>query len=283
MQKIKLVVSIIFIGSFYLSGCSGIFAEPTATPTITPDRTATAEVGAVTETQEAISSEETQAVVATEEKSIQLTGTSEAVQAAIETQRAERKLLATEEASSIYNEVQSLYEDGYLTSTGGEYQKLPSFSESWAQLQWFSWWPTDFEPTDFVISTTVEWDTASNTSDWFSTGCGFVFRADDHGNNYYVIFLTLDGFAEIMRNSNSNLISLGRSYYGRLDTPSGTAELVLTMQGSTINIFVNGEHVISRTDKRVTDGYLAHTLLSGTNKDYGTKCTFKNTSLWELD
>jgi hypothetical protein len=64
--------------------------------------------------------------------------------------------------------------------------------------------------------------------------------------------------------------------------PSGQAQLMLAVQGSQINIYVNDELVHSRKDAKLTSGELAYTLVSGTNKDYGTHCTMTNVELWQL-
>ena len=41
--------------------------------------------------------------------------------------------------------------------------------------------------------------------------------------------------------------------------------------------------MLYRQDMSLEEGELSLTLLSGTNKDYGTRCEMTNIELWELD
>lgn len=68
--------------------------------------------------------------------------------AALETQ-------ATAQAASMYEVVQDLEANGHLSATSGTYYPLADFDESWAQINWYQWWPTGYTPTDFVIRADV--------------------------------------------------------------------------------------------------------------------------------
>lgn len=54
--------------------------------------------------------------------------------------------------------VQGLFDAGYLTQTEGIYKRLPTYDDSWAQINWFQWTPTGEEPDAFVLRTDVSWD-----------------------------------------------------------------------------------------------------------------------------
>jgi len=189
---------------------------------------------------------------------------------------------ATTVAQSIAEEAAHLSADGYLTHAAGTFFAVPDFSQSWAQLGWYKWWLTDYTPTDFVIRANATWRSASNTADWWTSGCGFVFRIQDE-QNHYLAFLGLDGRVYFSGFRKGNYFALGSARYGKLDTPDGKAQIMLVVQGSKFDFFVNDTHVYSRTDKAFASGDLALTLLSGTNKDFGTNCTMRNIELWELE
>jgi len=177
--------------------------------------------------------------------------------------------------------IESFADEGYLESTSGAFYPIADFNETWAQLNWYQWWDTGFAPKDFVISAHTAWESASDTANWWNSGCGFVFRErgeDDH----YLAYLGMDGWVYLSRVKGGNWASLGENAYGHLDVPKGEADVVLLVQGRKIHFFVNGEHVLSRDDLQDTEGLLGLTLLSGTNKGFGTRCIMDEIALWEI-
>ena len=178
--------------------------------------------------------------------------------------------------------VQSLADDGYVSSTSGTYHELEDFDETWAQLNWYEWWETGFEPADFVISAHTQWDSASDKADWWNSGCGFVFRelgADDH----FLAYLSMEGYVTLSEVRDGKYIELGYNRYGKVDTPEGEADVVLVVEGPMLHFFVNGERVYSRPGISDRPGKLGLTLLSGTNKGYGTRCEMEDVGLWVID
>ncbi len=189
---------------------------------------------------------------------------------------------ATAQAETLFARIQSLYDEGLVRSTEGTYYVMPNFDEKWAQINWYQWYPTFVSPTNFVIRGDLAWDSGSDTANWFASGCGFVFRAEDN-DNHYVAWLTLDGYVSFVRQKSGYQTSLGSDYYGPLDKPSGNAEIMLIVDDTWILFYVNGKLVHRRQDQGLTDGMLAYTLVSGTNKDFGTHCLLTNVELWEFD
>ena len=189
---------------------------------------------------------------------------------------------ATKAAQPMAEAVAQLVDDGYLKSSEGAFFALPDFVQSWAQLGWYKWWNTNYAPADFVLRADAAWRSASNTADWWTSGCGFVFRIKDN-DDHYLSYLGLDGRAYFSVLRKGLIYNSSSARYGKLDTPDGEAQLMLVAQGSQFDFFVNGAHVFSKVDKSFDDGRLALTLLSGTNKGFGTHCTLRNIELWELD
>lgn len=203
-------------------------------------------------------------------------------QSAATEQAAALEAQATAQAAAMYETVQELKSAGHLSKTSGTYYALSDFDQSWAQINWYQWWQTGFAPTDFVIRADVSWDTASMTANWDRSGCGFVFREDGVAD-HYLAFLALDGYVNFARMVNNNGTFLGRSYYGSVGKPSGSANIMLVVEGSTFTFFVNGEKVHRRSDQGLASGNLALTLLSGINTDFGTRCAMTNVGLWVLE
>jgi hypothetical protein len=188
---------------------------------------------------------------------------------------------ATAAVKPIYDWVLQLNNDGVLNTTEGNYVRLDSFDQSWAQLGWYQWWGTGYEPTNFVIRTGATWETAYERADLNYSGCGFVFHEVD-SNNHILVYLGMDGYAYMSHFAKGKYSQTGHVYYGKLAIPSDSGELVLAVNENWITFYVNGKQLIHKQDLALTGGKLALTILSGTNKDYGTRCQMNDIDLWEL-
>lgn len=189
---------------------------------------------------------------------------------------------ATEQAQPMADLLEQLKADGYLTSTTGEYMRYPDHEQEQAKINYLDIFPTFLSPESFVIRVDIAYQSASDVANWFNSSCGFLFRSDLDKGDFYQAVLSLDGNVEIKRWRNSNPAPLATTYYGQMDTPNGNFEMVLIVEGPQIAVLINGVKVIQLSDSVLTDGDLFFTLTSGTNKDYGTRCSFSNIDLWEL-
>ncbi len=227
-----------------------------------------------------------ESALATEQAMAQSVTQAAAEQATAEAERklaltAKAEQAATSEAQSMYNAVEKLYSDGLLQKTTGTYYTIEDFNESWAQLNWYQWWNTGFSPANFVIRAHTEWESASKTANWFASGCGFVFR-ETNKDNHYMIYLALDGNVYMKGYVDGQYRELGKEYAGGINHLKGGADVMLVVEGNRIIYFVNGNKIFQREHSLLSKGNLALTLVSGTNKDYGTRCSITDIELWDL-
>lgn len=250
-------------------------AEATAAPT--EDMAATSQ--AAQENAQATNDAAAQEIELATNEAISAAATEDA--AVQETATAQVDAAATVQAGGMVGELDKLKSKGLLQDTAGTYTRFEDFKENWAQIGWYQWWETGKSPANFVIRAHTEWESASKTADWFNSGCGFVFHEQDE-NNHYLVYLGLDGNVYLKGYVDSKFRELGKGYAGRIDHLKGSADVMLVVEGKNILYFVNGEKVLQRQNAELTDGKLALTLVSGTNKDFGTRCTMTNIELWEL-
>lgn len=283
-------------------GCS-ISHALSATGTPTPDLAATQAFQALQTVQAATEAAAHEATVAVQQtaageatvaaQATQAYLNGQATQAAIKTMNANRKatrqaateaalIAETEQAQSLADEIQQLYADKIITTTAGKYYRLDDFDQSWAQINWYQWWRTGLKLKNFVLRTDAAWESASNTANWFSSGCGFVF-AENGVDNHYLSFLALDGHVYNYRVLRGVDTELTGGYYGPLKTPDGAAQLMLVVDDHFITFFVNGVRVVRLQDMSLSEGHLGWTLNSGTNLEYGTRCRMTNTEVWVLE
>lgn len=188
----------------------------------------------------------------------------------------------TPEPRPISSAVSALEEGGLLTKHEGRKIELDDFSAEWAQINWYQWLRTGYSPSDFVIRADASWESASDKANWFNSGCGFVFR-ENEVDNHYLILLDMDGNVELTRVKNRNQAVVGRSKSRYpVEKPADSANLMLAVEGDEIMFFVDGYLMLHQRDTALDSGNLALTLMSGTNKDFGTRCTMENIELWEL-
>jgi hypothetical protein len=173
----------------------------------------------------------------------------------------------------------------YYSGVPISYDEIDDFDESWAKIGWYQYWAIEDSPTDFVIRAKATWSSASETANWFQSGCGFVFHITDE-DNHYLTYLGLDGKAYFQRVYRGESKILGSGYYGKVNIPEGNADLMLMVYGDRIYFYVDGKQVYKGFDStmigKLKDGDVALTLVSGTNKDYGTRCQMTDIELWGL-
>jgi hypothetical protein len=249
-----------------------------AAPTVDFAATSQAMQDSAQATTDAIAAEAQQAIAATQEAYAEAATQEAGVEL---TQAAQGDVQATSAANDMQAFVEKVAADGMLQNTNGTYTRIEDFSENWAQIGWYQWWETTLSPTDFVIRAHTEWESASKTANWFDSGCGFVFREADE-NNHYMIFLALDGNVYFKGYIDGIYRELGKGYAGNIDHLKGGADVALVVEGSHIVYYVNGDKILERTNGELTSGNLALTLVSGTNKDFGTRCDMTNIEVWEL-
>lgn len=196
----------------------------------------------------------------------------------IEAATAAANQLATQQSGLVMEIVQRLVASGDLPSSDGAFHALKDFKEEWAQLNWYKWWETGFSPVNFAIAAHAKMTSASDKANWPDSGCGFVFAEKD-GDNHNLAYLAMDGYVYVSGQHNNQWRTLAVKRYGRLPTPSSEADIALVVYNQRIFFFVNGQQVVSVTDRAMVTGDLNLSMFSGTNKDFGTRCEMTNIGL----
>ncbi|MDX1377944.1 MAG: hypothetical protein R3307_03775 [Anaerolineales bacterium] len=187
-------------------------------------------------------------------------------------------LAATQKYEDFNAEAQEYFDLGYLPSANGEFIEFDDFSYDWAQLGWYNWSSLGENVTDFYLSAHFKWSSAYRNAD--TSGCGFIFAIQDN-NDHYAVFL--DRSEVLFLNADS-----ASSYSRRVGLTRGTgrvkfdnpfdnpveADFTLIVNGTYAYVLVNGEVTGEYTlaQSRILRGDLGLSILSGTNKDYGTRC-----------
>lgn len=187
---------------------------------------------------------------------------------------------ATEQYKAFFSIIRDYEQKGHINTVDGEYVLLDSYSENMAYLDYYK------NPTlanrrvvkDFVFNAHFHWASAiQNPSE---SGCGIVFGIRDDTEGFQVF---LDR-SRIWMQDDNGVIGKTRGT-GRVSF-SNPADATFTMavNNNQVYVYVNdefvGEYTLSQSAS--TEGQIGYTLLSGTNKDYGTLCEITDAKLWVI-
>ena len=178
---------------------------------------------------------------------------------------------------SAENEFRSLVADlkasGIIPESNGDFRYHEDYENEWAYINWYQW--KSFDTTkNFVISADIEWHSASNTPNFADSGCGFVVRAEDTNNNLYAA-MNMDGNIHFGGIKEGSWLGYKSFSYGTHST-KGSGQLTVVGNGDTLTAFVDGIEIGQQKVAITAPGKLAFSVWSGTNKDYGTRCSFRN-------
>ena len=167
-----------------------------------------------------------------------------------------------------------LSSDRVIPNVDGETTYWGDYEDEWAQIGWYQW--ITFEHSNrFVFSANVSWDSASETPNNFESGCGVLFNEGNSNTNHLLASVRMDGLVYFSGFRNSNYLSYGTYKYGR-PSIKGSADLVLVVDNDRATVYLNGERVVRKADLPVMGDGVGLTTLSGTNRDFGTRCTWKD-------
>jgi len=194
-------------------------------------------------------------------------------------------VIATEMYDHLFSFVQMFNDEGIIPSTKGGYRILEDFDEQMAQIGWLRYWYYDFQEEHFVFNADVSWQTAVDTTD--TSGCGIVFGVveKEKNNEYYGVVLDQSRvYFTIARSGHYSELGKTRGT-GRLNFGNpAKAELTLAVYDNKAYVYVDngfvGEYTLS--ESKELKGKFGYGIISGTNKDYGTKCRITNARMWEL-
>jgi len=188
-------------------------------------------------------------------------------------------IMATQQYDALLSALETFEKKGYVSSSAGEVIEFESFTEDWAQMDWFQWWTYDLVANEFLFKSHFKWKTAISTPE--ESGCGIVFGLQENGD-FYSVFLTSNRILFFMSRG-SSLYEVGKTRgSGRTDFGNpAEAEFILSVKDQKAFVSVDGEFTeYTLSVDQTTEGEIALSLLSGTNRDYGTRCEMTDTFVW---
>lgn len=195
----------------------------------------------------------------------------------------------TKEAEADQATLQKYVDSGYLSSTEGTIYPLQSKTFEMAQINYLNIESAGFNDqiTDFAFWGDLKWSSAGKVNYPEFSGCGIAFRVGDNFADEYTAMITNDSVLVTWC-----FAALGNRC-GRIGVTRGTgrvkfgnpaeAHFEFVASGGQAYALVNGKFIGEYTffkDRLTKPGYFTYSIISGTNKDYGTRCSVDNAKLW---
>gem|GEM_PF-3556790 len=178
--------------------------------------------------------------------------------------------------------LQRLIDEKFISSKNGSYYTLPDYEDSWNQTEWHRWTYLDKSPANFVIKAKASWETTAVAGMTANSGCGFVFR-ENGAENYYLMYLGINGRVYLYRMKDGAMKYLGNSTYYPIQSPAGSAEIMLVVNDIRFTFFINDDMVYDIMDGYFLSGKIGQTVVTGSAAGFGTRCKMENAVLWAIE
>jgi hypothetical protein len=195
-------------------------------------------------------------------------------------------LAATQRMDEFNAEAQSYFDKGYIKTTAGEIKEYDDFAYDWAQINYYNWLPLNETVSDFYISAHFKWESAFRNAN--ISGCGIAFAIQENGDHYAVfldrsqiLFLSADQTSSFSRKVGLTRGTGKVKFDNPADAPQ-EADFTLIVGGTYAYVLVDGELVGQYTlsQSKALKGDIGLSVLSGTNKDFGTRCAMTKIHAW---
>ena len=178
------------------------------------------------------------------------------------------------DADQVFSDLLAELEEDGLISGDGSTIYYGDYENAWAQIDYYQW-ITFQEAERFVFSSNVSWASAISTPNFFDAGCGLIFNEGDGNANHLMASIRMDGNIYFSGIRNYNYLSYGAYKYGAAST-KGSANFVVVVDRDKATIYLDGKRIVRKADLPIMGNGVGLATLSGTNKDYGTRCTWED-------
>lgn len=187
---------------------------------------------------------------------------------------------ATQQYEDLFAVVQRQYDTKVIPSLKGKYTPLDDQTVDSAKKGYFGWKEFQHQTSNFILRADVTIETANRSM--AESGCGFVFHSIIGSNDF--VFLKQDGVAIYGITSKFTGSVIRRKTYHALTNPDHF-KLTLVVYQKRLRFIIDDKFMLSFDDLVYVPGFSAEwgpAVSSGSDQDFGTRCTFSKLALWEI-
>ena len=107
-----------------------------------------------------------------------------------------------------------------------------------------------------------------------------IYNIGNGNSNHLLASIRMDGMIYFTGFRNSNHLSYGTYRYGK-NSIKGSADFVVVVDNDKATVYIDGERVVRKADLPIMGDGVGLSTLSGTNKDFGTRCTWKDIFMYK--
>jgi hypothetical protein len=200
-------------------------------------------------------------------------------------------LVATQQYEAFSVLVQQIFDDGHISTTNGTYKKLDDFSQEYSSKFGYNWTNTGTYAKDFIVRADFNWSVADQKN---YSGCGYVFR-EKSDKFYYLIALdaldgvllsyTREGYDPLWGTDvyNYSIAASRRTKLPDMGPNPYQATFTLIVEDLKAFTYINDIYYSEydlQSNWLTEEGPLAFMILTGSDKDYGTRCQITDAGIW---
>lgn len=179
--------------------------------------------------------------------------------------------------------IDQLKAEGKVGSTSGEYYQIQDFARSEARMNYFFPSTLGYEAENFVFTANMAWASGGMNADWAVSGCGVLYGIQGDGKEAILTYLGLDGYTHTMMGYKNEWPEVAFNKWGKPELPLGKARMTMVLWDKRATVYVNDELSSEYFAPLYRPGDLGLTVVSGTNKDFGTMCMMTEIKLFIFD
>ncbi len=165
------------------------------------------------------------------------------------------------------------FQDYSIVGRGGKFYTAKDYSRAYANINRAAYKNIADDVKNFALSMNVFWESASDTPNIANAGCGLRFRNASGAGSLSAV-LRMDGNLTFSANRYGKRISNTKYYYGRANIEA-SHNLTVVANGDNVKIYIDGKQYANmREVSIIRGGALSLVTVSGTNRDWGTRCAF---------
>jgi hypothetical protein len=194
-------------------------------------------------------------------------------------------VVATQQALDLQSRIQRYVQNNYLNTDQGSFFKIQDNTFALAKMNYLDFEDAGYKDTikNFAAWTHIKLSSAAAVNYPEYSGCGFAFRENNKGDGYVAMVNKDRMLMAACRNGSCNEVGKTRGS-GKLGYPDEfEADFELIVNELQATVLMDGQFVgeYSLSNDFLTDpGHFSYSIISGTNRDYGTRCDFNNSGLW---
>lgn len=183
-----------------------------------------------------------------------------------------------EAADAFQSLLEKLNKDGMIPDLEGQTSYYGGHTEEKAEMDSIEW--HNFTKAErFVFSANVTWASAAERPNVYFSGCSLAFNVDDKDEDCVNASLRMDGMLYFDAVRYGNYIDFGKYYYAP-GSINGAADFTVIVDQDRAAVYVNGQRIVRKAGLPVMGDNIGLSIYSGTNKDFGIRCDWKDIFLY---